>query len=232
MAEKNRRIFLKNSILIGTGIALSQFPSAGNEREEQSPEDSPLFDVIHKRRSVRSYTSTPVPEEHITKILDAARMAPTSGNQQPWKFLVVRDRAKIDELMSTCISTSLKAYEGRKKPSAEELEKYEAKIRVYYEKIFAAPVFIVVLVDMQSKWPSYNRFDGPLAAGYLMLAARALGYGTVFFTDTIPDQITKQVFGIPDRYQRVCITPVGVPAEWPETPAKKKLEELVVYDSF
>jgi nitroreductase len=232
MGEQNRRIFLKNSMFIGTGLALSQIPVAGDRREEASTQELSLFDVIHKRRSVRSYTSSPVPEEHITKILDAARMAPTAGNQQPWKFLVVRDRTKIDDLMNACITTSLNAYKGRQKPSAEELEKYEAKMKAYLEKIFAAPVFVVVLVDLQSKWPSYNQFDGPLAAGYLMLAARALGYGTVFFTDTIPDQVTKQVFGIPDRYRRVCITPIGIPEEWPETPAKKKLEGLVIYDSF
>jgi nitroreductase len=195
-------------------------------------EEFSVFDVIHKRRSVRTYKSTPVPDDHITKICDAARMAPTSGNQQPWKFLVVKERAKIDELMNTCIKARVNSYKNRQNPPAEEAKKYEEKIKAYLDKIFSAPVFIVVLVDMQSKWPSYNKFDGPLAAGYLMLAASALGYGTVFFTDTIPDQITKEVLNIPDRYQRICITPVGVPEEWPATPSKKKLDELVVYESF
>jgi nitroreductase len=232
MTEQNRRIFLKNSLFIGTGIAVSRIRGAGNEKEVSDLEDLSIFEVIHKRRSVRSYKTDPVPEEHITKICDAARMAPTAGNQQPWKFLVVRERSKIDELMGVCINNSVKAFKARNNPSAEELKKYEAKITAHLEKIFYAPVFIVVLVDMQSKWPSYNQLDGPLAAGYLMLAARALGYGTVFFTDTIPDQVTKQVFAIPDRYRRICITPVGVPEEWPETPAKKKLEELVVTELF
>jgi len=54
-----------------------------------------------------------------------------------------------------------------------------------------------------------------MAAGFLMLAARALGYGTVFITDAIPDQVTKEVLRIPDRYTRVCITPLGIPVEWP-----------------
>ncbi len=232
MAQQSRRIFLKNSILVGTGIAVSQIPGAGHEKKGTDLEDMSVFEVIHKRRSVRSYTSTPVPEKHITKILDAAHMAPTAGNQQPWKFLVVRNRAKIDELMSTCITTSVNAYKDRQKPAAEDLAKYEAKMKAYLQNVFKAPVFIVVLVDMQSKWPSYNQFDGTLAAGYLMLAARALGYGTVFFTDTITDQVTKKVFNIPDRYRRICITPVGVPEEWPATPEKKKLDELVIHDSF
>jgi nitroreductase len=232
MAKQVRRNFLKTGLMLGTGIVISSIPGIGNEKNLKDTEELSVFDVIHKRRSVRSYTSTPVPEEHITKILDAARMAPTSGNQQPWKFLVVRERSKIDELMSTCITNSVKTYKDRRNPSAEEAIKYEGKIKAYLEKIFSAPVFIVVLVDMQSKWPSYNKFDGPLAAGYLMLAARALGYGTVFFTDTIPGQVTKKVLNIPDRYQRICITPIGIPEEWPATPTKKKLDELVVYESF
>jgi nitroreductase len=232
MNKQDRRNFLKSGIMLGAGISVLSIPGISQEKEGATPEEMSVFEVIHKRRSVRSYTSAPVPEEHITKILDAAHMAPTAGNQQPWIFLVVRDRAKIDELMSTCITTSVNAYKERQKPAAEDLAKYEAKMKAYLQNVFKAPVFIVILVDMQSKWPSYNQFDGTLAAGYLMLAARALGYGTVFFTDTIPDQVTKKVFNIPDRYRRICITPVGVPEEWPATPEKKKMDELVIHDSF
>jgi nitroreductase len=232
MNRQDRRSFLKSGLMLGVGITVSSIPGITQEKDAITAEEMSVFEVIHKRRSVRSYTSAPVPEEHITKILDAAHMAPTAGNQQPWKFLVVRDRAKIDELMRTCIATSVNAYKDRQNPPAEELAEYEAKIKAYLQNIFKAPVFIVVLVDMQSKWPSYNQFDGTLSAGYLMLAARALGYGTVFFTDTIPDQVTKKVFNIPDRYRRICITPVGIPEEWPATPEKKKLDELVIYDSF
>jgi len=74
--------------------------------------------------------------------------------------------------------------------------------------------------------------DGALAAGYLMLAARALGYGTVFCTDSIPEKLTKKIFDIPDHFTRICITPVGVPESWPESPLKKSLDELVVYEMF
>lgn len=232
MTQKNRRDFLKTGLMLGAGTAISRIPGAGCPKESDDTEDMPVFDAIHKRRSVRSYLPTPVPDEHITKICDAARMAPTSGNQQPWKFLVVRKRAKIDELMEACKEASRTAYKARQKPSEEDLAKFEERIKAYFEKISSAPIFIVVLVDMQSKYPTYNRYDGPLAAGYLMLAARALGYGTVFFTDSIPDKVSKQVFNIPARYQRVCITPVGVPREWPETPAKKELAEMMVFESF
>lgn len=232
MTRRGRRNFLKTGLVLGAGIAVPSIPGADHDKERAATEDLTAFEVIHNRRSVRSYTSEPVPEEHITRILDAARMAPTAGNQQPWKFLIVRDRSKIDEMMRACVTKSVEAYKKRKNPSGAEAGKYERKIRDYLENIFSAPVFIVVLVDLQSKWPSYNKFDGPLAAGYLMLSARALGYGTVFFTDTIPDQVTREVLAIPDRYQRICITPVGVPKEWPTTPVKKHLEDLVVFESF
>jgi nitroreductase len=232
LKEQGRRHFLKTGMVLGAGAAMSGLPVAGTPAETLGTVVPSLFDVIHSRRSVRSYLPTPVPDEHIIQICDAARMAPTSGNQQPWKFLVVRRRAKIDELMEACKEAGRTAFKARQKPSEEDLAKFEERIKTYFDKLAAAPVFIVVLVDMQSKYPSYNRYDGPLAAGFLMLAARALGYGTVFFTDSIPDRVTREVFHIPDRYQRVCITPIGVPAEWPATPAKKELADMMVYESF
>lgn len=229
MAKQDRRRFLKTGVILGTGMTFSGIPRI---YDENNASELSIFDVFQKRRSVRSYKSTPVPEEHITKIIDAARMAPTAGNQQPWKFLVVRDRNKLDELENACITHSVELYKESKHPSEEEIKNYEERLRTYYQKVFSAPVFIVVLVDTQSKWPSYNRHDGPLAAGYLMLAARALGYGTVFFTDSITDEVARNVIGIPERYERICITPIGVPGEWPETPCKKDLDELIVYESF
>jgi nitroreductase len=159
-------------------------------------------------------------------------MAPTAGNQQPWKFLVIQNRTKLDELKKTCIAKSLERIKTRGNLSEEELKSRNERVTKYFENCFSAPVFIVVLVDTQSKYPTYNRYDGPLAAGYLMLAARALGYGTVFYTDSIPDEVTKDVLNIPERFQRVCITPLGVPKEWPKTPSKKNFEEFIVYEKF
>jgi len=233
MVNQDRRDFLKAGVVIGAGMAFGSIPPSNDEGKGlPSEKEMSIFDVFRKRRSVRSYRSTPVPEEHVEKIIDAARMAPTAGNQQPWKFLVIRDRVKLDELKEACIADRLRRYREQKKPVEEELNEMESRLRSTYRKVFSAPVFIVVLVDTQSKWPSYNAHDGPLAAGTLMLAARALGYGTVYFTDTITDGVTREVLCIPDRYERICITPVGVPEEWPETPSKKNLDELIFYDSF
>jgi len=195
-----------------------------------SGSDSDVLGIFAKRQSVRRYKSDPVPEEHLRLILDAARRSPTSGNQQPWKFLVVRKPATIERLRAGC----LHLYEAgwpKDLPAAEKASRIENATK-RLAGYFSAPVYIVVLTDSQSTYPSYNHHDGPLAAGYLCLAARTLGYGTVYITDAIPEQVTREVLAIPERYERVCITPLGIPDGWPEPMPKKKLEEFVVFESF
>ncbi|UCE08440.1 MAG: nitroreductase family protein, partial [bacterium] len=116
----NRRKFLKLSAGIGTGLALG-IPEIG-VKEQTDWEIEDFFQIIKSRRSVRKFKSNPIPEEHITKILDAARSAPTSGNQQPWKFIIIQDADEIDELKQECISQNLSAFKKRKKPDDKQLE--------------------------------------------------------------------------------------------------------------
>jgi nitroreductase len=188
--------------------------------------DDNIWDVFKNRRSVRKFKPDSIPQADILKIINAARMAPTSGNQQPWKFLIIRDKNKINQLKEACITNSLARF------SKDEKQKNTEGIRNVFNNYFSAPVYIVVLTSNNSMYPDYNHWDGPLAAGYLMLAARALGYGTVFITDAIPDAITKSVLNIPDSFTRVCITPLGIPFEWPDSPPKKNLEEFILYENF
>ena len=65
-----------------------------------------------------------------------------------------------------------------------------------------------------------------------MVAARALGYGTVFSQDSVPYELIKEVFEIPDQYERICFTPIGIPVEWPEGHKKKPLYELAVFEKM
>ncbi len=191
-----------------------------------------LFDIIRSRRTVRDFQASPVPREHILKILDMARSAPTSGNQQPWKFLVVQDRAKLDRLEVEAAAWFLKSYEEQRKPTAEELAGLRTRMTTTMAKVLSAPVYVAVLTDSQSAYPPDNRHDGPLAAALLMVAARALGYGTGYYTTFFPEARLREFFGIPDRYNLVCFTPIGVPVEWPAAPPKKPLEEFVVFEKF
>ncbi|MFC1529619.1 nitroreductase family protein [Gemmatimonadota bacterium] len=197
---------------------------------EYTPEQEFLFDTFRTRRSVRQFRPDRVPDEHLMRILDAARSAPTSGNQQPWKFLVITDRAKIDQLRDTCIESSLES--ARQRPGFDPASEpaTRARLEQTFGNYLSAPVYVVVLTDANSRYPSYNRFDGSLAAGYLILAARALGYGTCFITDAIPEAVTREVLGIPYNFEQICITPIGLPVEWPNSPAKLPLRDVVVFD--
>jgi nitroreductase len=191
-----------------------------------------LFEIIKSRRTVRDFQPAPVPKEHIMKILDMARSAPTSGNQQPWKFLVIQDRVKLDRLKVEAVSWFLAEYNRRMKPAPERLEGLRKQLPATMAKVLSAPVYVAVLTDSQAPYPPDCRYDGPLAAALLMIAARSLGYGTGFYTTYFPEEQMRRFFGIPDRYNLVCFTPIGIPAEWPPAPPKKPLEDLVVFEKF
>jgi nitroreductase len=208
--KSNRRTFFKRGAIIGSGLLLTNSGTLVCGQELQSD----VFGVIQKRRSVRKFKSTPIPNDHITKILEAASFAPTPRNRQDWKFIIVTDKAKIDELKDRCIA------------EAGEQSKQ------YYTDYLSAPVYIVVLAGGKTQNPGNDLLSGALAAGYLFLAARALGYGTVFCRNSIPEQIARKVFNIPEDFQWVCITPIGVPDEWPQTPPKKNVQELIVQNQF
>jgi nitroreductase len=200
-------------------------------KEKITNKESDIWEVFMNRRSVRDFRPDSIPQKDILKIINAARMAPTSGNQQPWKFLVVRDKNEITRMKEACIKGAMDRFE-KSGSTTETPDQFRKRIADRMKGYFSAPVYIVVLTDNNSTYPDYNHWDGPLAAGYLMLAARALGYGTVFITDAIPDNVTKDVLQIPDNYTRVCITPLGVPVEWPKTPEKKKLEDMIAWDKI
>ena len=197
-----------------------------------TPEQQFLFDTFKNRRSVRKFKSTAVPKEHILKILDEARYAPSAGNQQPWKFLVIQDRNKLEPLEKEALSWYIELYKEKKMPSQEELSSIQDSLKKVLKNVLSAPVYVAVLVDIEAMYPDYILYDGTLAAENLMIAARALGYGTGFFTTFFPEEKMKNFLNIPGQYKLICFTPIGIPEEWPKTPSKKNLDEVVVFDSF
>jgi nitroreductase len=212
--KTNRRRFLQ---CVAGGTAALSFPhnklSADDSPARQDYSDE-IFKIIKERRSVRKFKPTPVPHEHLMQILEAANDAPTPRNRQAWKFLVIQKREIIDQIKETCIQAA-----------GEDS-------RPYYTDYLSAPVYVEVLAYTETRNPVNDITAGVLAAENLMLAARALGYGTVFCVNSIPAEATKSLLNIPDEYQRICITPIGIPDEWPEAPEKKKTEDAVMYDQF
>lgn len=186
-----------------------------------------LFNTVKARRTIRKFKPDPVPKEHILKILDTARYAPTARNKQPWKFLVVQDRQKLDSLKDKAIEWFINTY-GKDNPDGESFRK---SVNQMAENALSAPLYVAVLVNTKEAIPEYAVHDGVLAAGYLMLAAKSLGYGTGFYTRLFPEEKMKAFFGIPDEYAVICFTPLGVPDSEPEC-EKKDLKDMVVFESF
>ena len=197
-----------------------------------TPEQEYLFKIFKSRRSVREFKATPIPEEHILKILEIASSAPTSGNQQPWKFLVIQDSVKINQLKDARVNSFLERMDKNGKTDPEKLKSARERLEKMNAGYLSAPLFVVVLTDTNSSYPSYNEKDGSLAAGYLMIAARALGYGTVFTTDSFPPDMVQEVFDIPGNFKQICFVPIGVPESWPQPPAKKPIEKFIAFEKF
>lgn len=210
MRPTKRRHFLKTGLMGSAGLLGSSLVPGADAA--QAPSD--LFTIFKTRRSVRKFKATPIPEEHITQILEAAHHAPCPRNRQAWKFVVIKNREILDQIKEACIKLA------------------GEKSREYYTDYLSAPVYVVVLADTQTRNPVNDVTAGALAAENLMLAARALGYGTVFCVNSIPENVTKDILNIPDSFKRVCITPVGIPDQWPEAPPKKELKEAIVIDKF
>ena len=227
----NRRSSMKLGATMIAGLAAGSRLFAAEAASDKAATDS-FWEVIKNRRSVRRFKPDPVPEEDLLRMVDAARMAPCSANEQAWKFIIIREKGTIQALQNECVRLIKGDLKNNRKLEGEALRKeLQRAVDRRLTGRFTAPAFIVILVDGQRQYPDYNSHDGPLAAGYLLLAARALGYGTVYMTDSIPEEATRKALRVPDRYKQVCVTPVGIPVAWP-TQEKKKLEELVVRERF
>jgi nitroreductase/ketosteroid isomerase-like protein len=211
---------------------IERYQTEDNPEIKYSSDQAYIFNVIKNRRTVRKFKDTPVPREHVLKILDAARFAPTAGNQQPWKFLIIQNREKLDQLKKEALSWYLEEYQLKRNPTEEQLSKARGQLEQVLKNVLSAPVYVAVLVDSQAQYPDYILYDGTLAAGNLMVAARALGYGTGFFTSFFPDAKMKEFFNIPEQYKLICFTPIGVPSEWPKIPSKKSLGDVVIFEKF
>ena len=107
-----------------------------------------VLQAIRARRSVRSYRSEPIPDEALSRMLEAARLAPSAMNYQPWRFIVVRSQDKKDRI---------------------------ARSGIFGRFLSQAPVVIVACGDMGSK---YHVHDTCIALEHIVLAATSEGLGT------------------------------------------------------
>ena len=190
-----------------------------------------VLEAIKTRRSIREFLPDPVPEGDIERILDAARHAPSSGNSQPWRFLVATDRESIGRLLDRAVAEIERRIGNSDRLSDEERPAVEAQYRSYAEKVFAAPVFVFVFVEAGPDSDLVD-YDGALAVQNLLLASHALGYGSCYQTSLFPEELVKEHFGVPENHRFVCAVPIGKAGAFPEDPGRRPLDELVWHERY
>lgn len=188
--------------------------------------------TIYRRRSVRLFKNKPVDKEIIHRIIEAARFAPSAGNGQPCKFLVVTDpiiNKQVDKTCSRVLYMIKRAYVGQNRwhrilitiLSAFSASKWDQRPIAAMEKVkmtndtitFDAPVVIHVLKDKRGI--SNPDVDSTIAAHNIVLAAHAIGLGTCyigFIASTVPyAPKVKKILNIEYPYEIVTSICVGYP---------------------
>jgi nitroreductase len=166
-----------------------------------------VFEAIKTRRSVRKYKPQPIPEDHLKQILTAAQLAPSAGNKQPWRFVVVKD---------------------------PETKKKLSVIARNQTWISDAGVVVAALA-MDKKSPEvYERWaerDVMTAVEHMVLSAWELGYGACWIGAFEEDQV-KELLKVPKEMTVIVLLPIGVPDQKPEPRGRKNLEELFNLDQY
>ncbi|MEX0975429.1 MAG: nitroreductase family protein [Bacillota bacterium] len=166
------------------------------------------FEAILSRRSIRKYTSEPVSEEQVKKLMECAMAAPSAGNQQPWQFIVVDDRATLDAITT---------------------------IQTHTLMLKEAPMAVIVCGDPSTaKIPTMWTMDCAAATQNILLSAYAQGLGTCWCA-AYPNENTqaglRNLLGLPETLAPFSIIAVGHGAEQ-KPPANRYNEARVHRDKW
>lgn len=165
-------------------------------------------ELVQQRYSVRAYKPDPVEEDKLAQILEAARLAPTAANRQPFQILVIHTEGRQDALR-----------------------------RIYGRPWFVqAPIIICACGVPAETWvrmdgKNYNDVDVTIAMDHLILAAANLGLGTCWVAAFNP-AAARDVLNLPEGVEPIAFTPLGYPADSPTTKKRKPLEDLVRYETW
>lgn len=145
-----------------------------------------LFEAIRDRKSIRTFIDRPIEAEKVRAILEAGTRAPSGGNRQPWRFIVVTDKEKI------------------------------AKFDPYGHQdcVEKAPAILVACADPHDTWAKYDeeeicyRLDVSAAIQNMLLAIHGLGLGAVWVL-TCSKRDIRTLVGIPGHWEIISIIPFG-----------------------
>ncbi len=163
-----------------------------------------FFEVVKSRRSIRRYKpGEPVRPEDLKAILEAARLAPSARNLQPWYIVVVRNPERKKEL---------------------------AKAAMGQMFIADASVVLVCLSDPMRS-PKWHDKDAMIALEHVALAATALGYGSCWIGAFDPEAV-RRIVKAPEGLEVVAMMAIGVPDERPPPRPRRPLDEIAFSEEF
>jgi nitroreductase len=170
---------------------------------------NPALENIYARRSVRNFTDARVPNEVIGEILRAGTYAPTATNQQPWRFVVIRNSDLIKRAGERAKQLWAELYKDTTDPRLSSLLRVMSRpdMDVFYD----APVLILVF---SAPGMLHGEVDCALAAENMMLAARSLGVGSCWIGLSMvlgSDPEFRKEIGVPDGYTLAAPLIFGYP---------------------
>ena len=165
-------------------------------------------ELITRRYSVRAYKPDPVEEDKLQEVLEAARLAPTANNQQPFQLIVIHTAGREEDLK-----------------------------RIYAPGWFVQAPFVVCGCGLSGQgWVrrdgrSYLDVDLAIAMDHMILAAANAGLGTCWIAN-FDETAARQVLRLPDDVEPIIFTPLGYPADQPGPKRRQPLTDLVRYQNW
>ncbi len=184
-----------------------------------------VFEAVKTRRSIRSFEARPVEEHKLRKVLEAARLAPSAGNRQPWRFIVVTDQKVKEEL------AKIKAkYVPPPSPAQSRPPPPKGG-----GPILSAPVVVVGCAVPRESFPEteFWKIDVAIALQNLVLTALEEGLGSCWIGVFREEEEVKKALSVPEEVRVVAMVALGYPAEkkGPVTD-RKPLEEIIRYNRW
>jgi nitroreductase len=215
-----------------------------------------IFEAMYTARAIRRFKPDPVPDEIITKILDAAIRAPSGSNEQSWEFMVVKDaakRKKVGEVYRKGGDILKALYANRTKPahmSEETFNKLMASAMYLIDHMGDAPVLLVASLKQTAPTGPPPTLPPEASAGLknmvrmsgssiypavqnIILACRAFGLGTVLTTiHVFYEEELKAILGMPPEVQTYALLPIGYPQGKFGPIKRRPVTEVAYLDSY
>ena len=192
-----------------------------------------FFEKLSKRRSVRTFAKTPIPDEVIVNLIKTGATAPSGANKQPWFFYVIKDNMLKRRIREQSEKIERENYETR---FSDEMKQDLKQLKTNADKPFLedAPFLIIVCrekykISGGKKEKNYyvNESVG-IALGFMIAAIHLSGLVTVPYTPN-PMHFLRELLEIPENLAPVVILPIGFPAAGTEVPdiVKKSVNEIM-----